>query len=132
MAFSFKYPDTTAPTTTIDFTKGHFTGDVPYYVGNQESDESEYGEMFTLSFGDNYRIFPLTILVPIATQAGNVADVGKIETFFGTTVDFSRRAFYYTDPDNVSYQVKLVDKTLKAERDYVSYRQYRLTLREVL
>lgn len=131
MAFYFKYPDTTSPTSTLEFSRGEFTGDVPYYVGNQESDESEYGEILTKSYGNNYRVFPLTVQVPIATQSGNLVDKTKLETFINTTVNFTKRPFYYTDSNGTSYKVKLVDKSLKCDRDYVSYRQYKLTLREV-
>lgn len=133
MAFSFKYPDTTAPTTTLEFSRGEFQGDVPYYTGNQETEESEYGETKTLSFSTSYRLIPLTVQIPIATQSGNLVDVTKFETFFKTVVDFASRAFYYTDGNGTSYCVKCITKDpLKPSRDYATYREFNLLLREVV
>lgn len=103
---SWKYPDTTAPSSTIEFPRGELIKDTPSPVGNTVTEVSEYGEVFTRSMGADWIEIPFGFIVPSATQAGNTADKSKVETFLGTTVGWGARPFYYTDSAGTARKVK--------------------------
>jgi hypothetical protein len=129
---TFKYPNTTAPTTTIEFARGGFVDDVPDVNSLQDSDESDYGEILTRSRGTGYyETYPFTFIVPIADQGGNTADVLKITTFVKTTVAFSARPFYYTPRDSSTpIKVKIINNSIW-KTNYPTYREGYLLLRKV-
>ena len=128
----FEYPDATSPTTTIEFPRAEFQGDVAYPEPNQSSDTSQYGEIFTRTSGPTLDRVPLTAQVAIADQTGNTVDVTKLETFIKTTINFSSNPFYYTDSKSVVRKVKLINKdALSPTNDYPSYRQYKFDMKEV-
>lgn len=129
---TFKYPDTTAPTTTIEFERADFIDDVPVLCGRQISDESYYGELRTYTIGANYVEIPCTFTVPVTSQEGNVADVSKIETFFGTTIEWGTNPFYYTDSAGTTRKVKAVFGTPKIDwKPSITHYTGRVLLREV-
>lgn len=127
---SWKYPNTTAPTTTITFPRALFEKDAETLVGNNDVAESEYGEIFTNSRGPNFGVFVFTIQVSKSDAGGNVADKADIETFVGATVNFSQRPFYYTDRDSVEHKVKIMNKRIEWIK-MVNYVEFTFTLREV-
>lgn len=128
---TWKYPDTTSPTTTLEFPRGHFFDDDRYPSANQDIEETETREIMTTSHGDDIYEQTFTCQVPTATQSGDTVDVDKLTTFVTTTIGWALRAFYYTDSSGTSYRVKLLTNNLKPSKKYVNYNEYTFTLREV-
>ena len=131
---NFKYPDTTTPTTTIEFTKGGFKGDIPtgQYLFNQTTDKSQAGEIMTMSHGTNYRKFTLNAWVANTAQSGNTADIIKIATFINSTINGSVSAFYYTPKDgSTAFKVKLMNPDSIFVDDFVNYHELRFEMQEV-
>lgn len=128
---TFKYPDTSAPTTTLEFLRGGFNGDGRSPIGNVVTDESESGEIMQASLGDEKYEHTFTFQIPTATQAGNTADLAKLHTFVITTIAWAARSFYFTDGAGTSYQVKLLNTDLEPSKRFVSYNQYTFRFREV-
>ena len=127
---TFKYPDTSAPTSTLEFTRGGFLQDTRVPTANCIVDESEDGDPQQMDLGDDKFNQTFTVQVPIATQAGNTADITKLDTFIRTTVNWAANPFYFTNADGTSYQVKCMNTALDY-KPYPNYREYVLHLREV-
>lgn len=128
---TWKYPDTSAPTSTLEFPRGGFLSDGRSPIGNVVTDESESGEPMQASLGSDKYEHTFTVQVPTTTQAGNTADVTKLHTFIQTTVGWMARTFYYTDSNSNSYAVKLMNTDLEPTRRLATHNQYVFRLREV-
>jgi hypothetical protein len=130
----FEYPDTTTPTTTIEFPRGGFRGDIPTGERefNQTKDSSQAGEIMTMSHGTNYRRFILNSDVAIADQGGNTADISGIDTFINTTINGTLNPFYYTPRDGATaFKVKLMNPNKIFVMEYVTYHRLRFEMIEV-
>ncbi len=128
---TFKYPNTTAPTVTLEFARGGFFNDTRDPIANQATDETESKEIMAVSLGADVYEQTFTVQVPKATQAGNAVDVAKLLSFVSTTIGWSLRTFFFTNSDGTSYEVKLLNADLKPSNVYVNYYEYVLKLREV-
>ncbi len=109
-------------------------GDGRSPIGNLVTDESEAGEILQASLGDDKIEHTFTLRVPTATQAGDIADMDKLETFVRTTVGWAARSFFYTDSAGTSYEVNLLTNgsELEPTRRHVNVNQYSFRFREVV
>ena len=124
---TFKYPNTTSPTTTLTFTRAWFQGDAAYYEKNQETDMTIAGNPMTKSFVDNIKIQPFTVQVPRSSESAT--DWADVETFINSVVNFAENQFYWTDQDNNEYLVIMENNTSKPEKEYANYNEYTFLLR---
>lgn len=111
---TFKYPDATAPTTTLTFNNAHLLQDAPEIEFNQITGRAKGGARYTESFGAGFEIFPLTIIVPM-TKVSTEADYADLRTFILTTVNGAENTFVWTDENSVARTVRITNSNVRFE-----------------
>lgn len=109
---TFKYPDSTAPTSTITFdTKGHLVdgSDVTVWF-NQKKGKSIGGTPYAESFGDNVVTHEFSFLLPI-TKVASESDQADMITFFGI-IKGAVETFIYTDENGTELTVRCWNDTI--------------------
>ena len=115
MAYNtFKYPNATAPTTTLTFDHAHLLEDAPEIELNQITERSRGGTRYAESFGSGAQIFPLSIIVPI-TKVSTEADYSDLRTFILTTVNGAESTFVWTDENSVERTVRITNSNIRFE-----------------
>ena len=128
MAYNtFKYPDSTTPTTTLTFYNAHLLRDEPEIDLNQSIGHTKGGTMYSESYGAGKEIFPLTIIVP-KTKTGTEAQYSDLRTFLLTTVNGAESSFVWTDEEGTERTVKITNSSFKFETFAATYKSITLTL----
>jgi hypothetical protein len=104
---TFKYPNSTAPTSTLTFdTLGHlYDGSDVALKPNQKTGLSKGGTRYAESFGANKVAYQFSFLVPISSVA--VSDRADVITFFDTVLG-AVEPFIYTDENSVELTVRCI------------------------
>ena len=122
---TFKYPDVSAPTTTLTFPRCFFKGDVGYSKANQLSAITPGGTHYAQSQGNNQKIQKFTIEVPIASSSET--DWTDVDTFINDIVNYAINPFYWTDDVGTVRQVIMTNTDSEPE-EMATYRKYTFQL----
>lgn len=129
MSHTFKYPNTTAPTTTLTFTTAWLLEDEKFYRRNGEIINTLGGPLLSKSYGDNQLVVPFTVRVP--RSSGSATDWIDVLNFINSVVNFATETFYWTDESSNVYAVRMENEDTRPSASYVNYVDYQFILRVV-
>lgn len=125
---TFKYPNSTAPTTTLTFNNGHLVEDEPEITFNQSISEAFGGTPCSESWGDAQDGYPMSVIVPV-TKVSTECDYADLRTFLITTINGATNSFVWTDENSVERTVKLMDSKITFKTFAAIYKKVTMNLR---